>query len=136
MEKKPKILVVDDERGTRQLLESILTQYHYDVRLVESGDDAFQLLEIEQDFDIILLDVVMFGMDGIEILKKIRQDANLSDIRIIMSSGLSEPKEMVEAFLAGASDYIIKPVNAIELIARIETQLRLKKIAKKGGIKE
>ena len=126
MNPRARILIVDDERGARSISQAVLTKEGYEVTPAESGEEALELLQNDAGFDLVLLDMMMMGIDGLEVLKTMKSNPATARIRVIIASGLSEPEDMVQAFLAGASDYIIKPPHPLELIARVETQLRLK----------
>ena len=128
MSEKSKVLVVDDEKSTRLFLQSVLAKHNYHIVLAESGQAALDVLADDPDFDVILLDFLMVGLNGIEVLKEIKLKDEIRNIRVIIISGLYEPDDMVEAYSSGAADYIIKPFDAAELLARIETQVRLKAI--------
>lgn len=114
------ILIVDDEQRMRELLTLYLTPIGYQCTAVSSGQDAINAIQTE-DFDLILLDVMMPVMDGWETCKSIRK---ISEIPIIMLTARSTQTDIVKGFHTGADDYIVKPFNAPELIARIQAILR------------
>lgn len=126
------ILVIDDSEDSRELTEAALMSAGYGgVRGAESAAAAFQMLEIGKrgdgvPVDIILLDIVMPDIDGIEACARIRGDARYADVPIIMVTSLADMDSLSNAFLAGANDYITKPVNRIELLARVRAALKLK----------
>lgn len=123
-----KILVVDDCIDSRNLLERLLNKSGYkDIILAESADETFDILKKQgNEIDLILLDVIMPGMDGIEVCNQIKELEAVKDIPIIMVTGLSNVKVLEQAFIAGASDYVTKPFHSVELNARIASVLRLK----------
>jgi DNA-binding NtrC family response regulator len=112
MEKRYKILIVDDEKEAREIFSRLL-QSEYDIKAVSSPYSAMELLERES-FDIILSDVVMPDMDGIEFLKKLKKRWN--SIPVIMISGKASVKMSVEAMKIGAEDFIEKPVEDLDLL--------------------
>lgn len=128
------ILVVDDSRTIRISIKSILNNGGYnEVILAESALDAFQRLGIKPggappgpDIKIILMDIVMPDVNGIAACRVIKSVKHLRDIPVIMMTSLNEKAIMKDAFDAGATDFITKPINDIELLARIGTALELK----------
>ncbi len=121
-----KILAVDDDQIDITNLQRLLGQ-DYDLRTATTGEQA---LGMAADFrpDIILLDNMMPGIDGAEVCRQIRADAHLRHTKIIMVSGKSMVSERLEAYRAGADDYIIKPFDEDELLAKIRVHLRLKSV--------
>ncbi len=128
------ILVVDDSDDARELTEAALRGAGYkDVRGACSAAEAFQLLGLDTAqadgapaADIVLLDIIMPEMDGIEACARIRSHAAYQDVPIIMVTSLDDMESLASAFVAGANDYITKPVNRIELTARVRAALKLK----------
>ncbi len=126
------ILIVDDSKESRELLKTYLKMSgQKEVTAVASAKEAFAALGMNGHhhplhYDLILMDVVMPEMGGIEALRHIRQDAHLSDIPVIMVTAMDEQESLHEAFTAGANDYIAKPVKKMELLARIRSLLRLR----------
>ncbi len=120
----PNILLVDDEAMNRDVLSRRLVRDNFNVVTASSGQEALDLLK-SQPFDIVLLDVMMPGMSGIDVVEKVRADAdpNISGIAIIMVSAVSDSSKIVEALDKGANDYVTKPVNLPVLKARIQSQL-------------
>jgi PleD family two-component response regulator len=128
------ILIIDDSEDQRELTEAALRSAGYDeVRGVASANEAFKILDIGRNtsngaapVDIVLLDIVMPGTDGIEACAYIRSQERYEDLPIIMITSLDDMGSLASAFVAGANDYITKPVNRIELLARVRTALKLK----------
>ena len=114
-----KILVVDDDHSTTQLLEIILSREGYDVLSVNNGGDT---LPTASTFipNLILLDLVMPSPDGFEICRSIRAKSQFSQIPIIFFTSVSDIEKKVTAFGLGATDYIVKPVHPQELKIRIK----------------
>jgi PleD family two-component response regulator len=128
-----RILVVDDDEDSRDLTEGALLSAGYDdVVSAASGWEALKILDVGRTvdeapaIDIALLDIVMPEMDGVEACARIRNDQRYADLPIIMVTSLGDIDSLANAFVAGATDYITKPVNRIELVARVRSALKLK----------
>lgn len=132
MSKKGHILAVDDEPLNRGVIERIVNRKGHDVTLVASGQEALDKLQ-DTEFDLVLLDIMMPEIDGIEVLKRIRQKYSMSQLPVIMVSALDDSEKVVELLDLGANDYVTKPIDAKVLQARVATQLDIglahKKIA-------
>jgi len=131
------ILVVDDSSTIRLIIKSILNEAGYkDLLFASSAREAFEMLGIDFQSraaiqtglkpDLILLDIVLPDLDGIEICRAVKSTEHLQDIPVLMVTGLSETETLKNAFMAGAMDYITKPLNKIELLVRIGSALKLK----------
>jgi signal transduction histidine kinase len=123
----PRMLVVDDDPGSLLLLERTLSRDCH-VTTAGSGQEALDLLQTEA-FDAILLDIMMPGMSGLEVLQQIRASDHIADLPVILISGRHESEDVVEGLQLGANDYISKPVNIPILRARVHTQLALKQLS-------
>ncbi|MFJ8216322.1 response regulator transcription factor [Bacillus cereus] len=115
-----KILIVDDDKEIRNLISVYLENEGLKTQKAEDAIEALELLE-EKRFDLIILDVMMPTMDGIEACMKIREERNMP---IIMLSAKSEDIDKIQGLASGADDYLSKPFNPLELIARVKSQLR------------
>ena len=125
MKAKPVILVVDDLTQNNDLLEAYLTPQGYEVIKAVSGEEALEKIADNQ-IDLILLDVMMPGMDGFEVTRRIRQDKKNKLMPIILVTALKETEDRIKGIQAGCDDYISKPFNKMELLARIQSLLKVK----------
>jgi two-component system sensor histidine kinase/response regulator len=119
------ILVVDDTPANLRLLFQMLSEEGYGVRPVTSGEQALAAVDAAHP-DLILLDIRMPGMSGYDVCERLRADAETGDIPIIFISALDEVQDKVAAFTAGGVDYITKPFQAEEVLARVKTHLELR----------
>ena len=120
-----KILVVDDEAKNVKLMEAQLAPRGYAVITAYSGEEAISQVEQEHP-DLILLDILMPGMNGFEVCKKLKDDHNTSLIPIVIMTALGQVEDRIRGIEAGADDFLTKPVNHDELLARIRTALKMK----------
>lgn len=112
-----KILIIEDDESIHNVIEELLKKEHYDTYNAYSGTETLLLLEKEK-YDLILLDLMLPGLKGEEIIKKV------NNVPIIVLSAKISSDDKVNCLLSGASDYITKPFDSKELLARIEVQLR------------
>ncbi|WP_175576458.1 response regulator transcription factor [Alkalihalobacterium alkalinitrilicum] len=120
--KKKNILIVDDERDMRELI-SICLQGEYETIEAENGDVALELFE-SQPVDLVLLDVMMPIMDGFSVLSEMKQIEKMKDIPVILLTALGDTDDIVRGLTQGADDYIVKPFEPREMVARIQSVLR------------
>ncbi len=125
MEKSAKLLLVDDDELNGTLLKKRLEKKGFTCLFVKSPDECFKCLENEE-FDLVLLDIMMPEMPGTEVLAKIRETKNNFELPVIMVTAKDETSDIVDALKRGANDYLTKPVNMEIAIARIYTQLQIK----------
>jgi DNA-binding response OmpR family regulator len=118
---KTKILIVDDEETLRLLLRHELEQRGFDIDEAESGEIAIEKLQ-ENHFNVVLLDIRMPGMDGMEVLRNVRQN-NLAD-KVIMLTGVDEMKIARDSLTLGANDFLTKPYDIKTLLACINRVLK------------
>ena len=114
-----KILVVDDSKTELHHLSDVLGKRGYTVRTAENGEEAMRRLEEEKP-DLILMDVVMPGRNGFQMTRAITRDPRFADVPVIMCTSKNQETDKVWGMRQGARDYIVKPVNADELIAKIK----------------
>ena len=119
---RPCVLVVDDDPRLLQIIEMYLRLEGYDVTTAENGEDALQRLK-QQPVALVILDIMMPGMDGVEACRQIRGDAATSAIPIVMCSALSADEDVRRARDAGASHMICKPFNLVGLGAVVRSFL-------------
>lgn len=123
--KKPSILIIDDEPNNFDVMETFLSDQDYQLQYAASGQEAIDSLD-SYDPDLILLDVMMPEMDGIEVCRQIKALSKWQTVPIIMVTALSSKSDLAHCLTAGADDFISKPVNAVELRARVHSMLRIK----------
>jgi len=120
-----KILIIDDSSSIRSLLRHILTKEGYqDLLFAKTAQEGFAILETEE-IDLILMDIIMPEINGLEACEYIKDELKLEDIPVIMVTGKTDPDYLKKAFDAGAMDYIKKPINRVELLARINSAVSL-----------
>jgi len=126
METGTKILVVDDNEQNLTLIRVILRRHGYESLLAHSGEEALRHV-LQDPPDLIILDVMMPGMDGIEVCQRLKDDDETRLIPIIIMTALDQPADKIRGIEAGADDFLTKPVNQAELMARVRTALKLKR---------
>lgn len=134
METAAKLLVVDDNEQNLTLLRVILQRHGYDPLLARSGEEALRQVR-EAPPDLIILDVMMPGIDGIEVCRRLKDDEATRLIPIVIMTALNQPEDKIRGIEAGADDFLTKPVNQPELMARVRTALKVKRtIDRKVGV--
>ena len=125
-------MIVDDDKGIRKVLEMRLASQGFSILCAENAREAYKLLETDHSgeansgIDLIVMDILMPDIRGIDACKEIKSKEALKDIPIILMTASSDDQHLEEAFEAGAMDYISKPFKKVELLARIRSALRLK----------
>jgi adenylate cyclase len=120
-----RILVVDDTPANVKLLEDLLAFHGYEVEAATSGEEALAMIH-ERKPDLLLLDVLMPGMSGYDVCRAVRADPSLAMLPVVMVTALEDRDERVKGLDAGADDFLSKPVNPPELLARVRSLLRIK----------
>jgi adenylate cyclase len=123
----PRILIVDDVPANVHILQSRLAANGYDIVTATDGEAALAAVKETQP-DLILLDVMMPKIDGIEVCRRLRADASLPFIPIIMVTAKADPKDVVAGLEAGGDEYLTKPVDQPALVARVKSMLRIKNL--------
>lgn len=124
---KEKILVVDDEKDILELIEFNLSKNGYRVRTVTSGEEALDLIK-ENDYDLIILDLMLPGVDGFDICKIIKSDKHKANIPIVMVTAKADEADKVAGLEIGADHYVTKPFSPRELLAIVKATLRRKPV--------
>lgn len=127
MNRRPTILVVEDAPNIRRFMRRVLEDQPYDVVEAASGEEAVAILDDQkQTIDVVLLDLLLPGIDGIQVLGAIRANRHREGVKVIVLTAVTDVEDRVRAFSAGANEYVTKPASREELLARIEVQARLK----------
>ncbi|MCX5875997.1 MAG: response regulator [Deltaproteobacteria bacterium] len=124
---RPRILCVDDEVKNLALLSAVLMPEGYEVIEAKNGEEALIRIRTEQ-IDLVLLDVMMPGMDGLVVCKEIKGDAKYRNIPVVMITALAATADRVKSIEAGAEDFISKPFDQVEVLARINMLLKVKEL--------
>ena len=119
------ILIIDDHPATRKLLDDILG-HHYHVLVVSNGQEALDLVRDNPMIDLILLDIIMPGMSGYEVCQRLKEDERTRDIPVVFLTVMEEDHDEARGFAVGVTDYIIKPISRLRLLARVKNQLALR----------
>lgn len=125
MKKQPAILIVDDEARNIELEKAYLEPYHYKILTASNGEEALRTLA-KNDVDLILLDVMMPGKDGFAVTRQMKTNKKTSSIPVVLVTALSDKKDRVKGIEAGCDDFISKPVDSAELLARVRSLLKVK----------
>lgn len=121
-----RLLIVDDDQENRETLLDLLEPRGYSVTTAEDGESAVELIQ-NREFDVVLLDITMPGIDGFAVLERIRDRRCGSELPVIMVTGLGERDHVIRALEGGANDYVTKPLDLPVVLARLRTQLELKR---------
>ncbi|WP_374706615.1 ATP-binding protein [Paenibacillus sp. J2TS4] len=126
---RPLILMVDDDPVNLQVLEAILPPDEYDVTMVTSGKEALAMLDTKE-WDLVISDIMMPQMSGYELTRMIRKRFTLTELPVLLLTARSQPKDIQSGFIAGANDYVTKPVEAVEIRSRIEALTTIKQVVR------
>jgi signal transduction histidine kinase len=123
----PKILICDDDSVSRNILKEVLLKDNpqYKFLTASNGDEALKIIKEEQ-FDLLLLDIIMPGKSGFDILACVKKDEKLKSIPVILITALANTDDKINGFELGAADYIVKPINGREACARVYSHLKIK----------
>lgn len=130
-----RVLVVDDVPTNVKLLEAKLTSEYFDVTCAASGEEALEKVRDDRP-DIVLLDVMMPGLDGFEVCRRLKGDSTTMHIPVVMVTALDQPSDRVTGLEAGADDFLTKPVDDIALFARVRSLARLKMVTDELRMRE
>jgi CheY-like chemotaxis protein len=119
------VLIVDDEEPNRQLLSAVLGARGYATITARDGPSALELVR-RGGIDLVLLDVMMPGMDGVEVCQRIRSELQDRELTIVFVTALSDRESRMRAKLAGADDFLVKPIESFELMFRVENWMKLR----------
>jgi DNA-binding response OmpR family regulator len=122
-EAAPRILIVDDEPQSVELLEAYLGTSDFETRTAVGGEEALRILP-EWKPDLILLDIMMPKLSGFEVCKRVRKEPLTRDIAVLMITALDQPSDVERAVEAGANDFLTKPINKAELLLRVRSMLK------------
>ena len=122
-----RILVVDDQQANLQVVSTLLSRHGYDVATAQHGETALELLAAQPP-DLVLLDMLMPGMDGFDLLDEIRRDPALAQVPVVFLTVAQDRELLLRAFESGAVDYVTKPFMPEELLARVDAHLGLKRM--------
>lgn len=120
------ILIIDDQPTNLQMLGTVLRHTNYEIEFASSGKSGLQKIEKRLP-DLILLDIRMPEMDGWQVMEKLKANRLAKDVPVIFLSASTEDEDVNHCFKIGASDYISKPLNMMELLCRVNTHFKLKK---------
>ncbi|WP_182914416.1 ATP-binding protein [Paenibacillus sp. 1011MAR3C5] len=126
---RPRLLIVDDDPVNLQVLEAILPPDEYDTTMVTSGKEALAVLN-QKEWDLVISDIMMPQMSGYELTRILRGRFSLTELPILLVTARSQPEDIRGGFMAGANDYVTKPVEAIELKSRIEALITIKRFVR------
>ncbi len=118
-----KVLIVEDDPNISKLVDYNLQKADFKTRVVNSGEDAIAFLEKEK-FEIIILDIMLPGMNGMEVCRKVKNNKKLSSTKVLMLTAKGEEVDKVLGFELGADDYVVKPFSPRELVLRVKAILR------------
>ncbi len=121
---RPLVIIVDDNIYNIQVVGNILAEKGYETAVFINGAQAFEFLQLEKP-DLILLDIMMPGINGYDMCRKLKEDISTKDIPVIFLSAKIETQDLVKGFDVGAADFVTKPFKSEELLARINTHVEL-----------
>ena len=130
-----RILVVDDVAASARMLSAKLIAEYYDVLVAEDGPSAIRMAQ-ENDPDVVLLDVMMPGMDGFEVCRRLKGDPRTAPIPVVMVTALTDLPDRVRGLESGADDFLAKPVDDTALLARVNSMVRLKRMVDQWRMRE
>src|ERR1051326_2516779 len=127
MREPPRILIVDDQPVNVDILQTRLAIHGYEILTAGDGEEALARARAAQP-DVILLDIMMPKLDGIEVCRRLKADTSLPFMPIIMVTAKTDSKDVVAGLDAGADEYLTKPIDQAALVARVKSMLRIKEL--------
>ena len=124
---RARILIVDDEPAIREYVTSLLSELGHEVLAAANGVEALRLAR-ERQPHLVLLDIMMPELSGIEVCRQLRADPRTREMRIIVVSAVDAKRALEESIIAGADDFLAKPIHALELMVRVRSILRVRNI--------
>ena len=128
---RARILVVDDEPAIREYVTTLLSELGHEILAAADGAEALQLAREKQPH-LVLLDIMMPELSGIEVCRQLRADPRTREIRVIVVSAVDAKRALEESIIAGADDFLAKPIHALELMVRVRSILRVRNIPDDG----
>ena len=128
---KYNVLAVDDIPLNLVLVQKMLSRFNFKMRTASGGQEALDAVATEKP-DLILLDLMMPGIDGFEVIRRLREDPATSDIQIVILSALNSNEDVIKGFNAGANDFIMKPIIMEKLLTCVVTQMQLVEARRKA----
>lgn len=117
------IVIADDDETIREVVEFKLSSQGWNVTVFENGRECWEYLETNDPPDLIVLDIMMPGLSGLQVLQRIRENESLSSVPVLILTSRGREEHVVEGFERGATDYLTKPFSPTELVARIKGRL-------------
>ena len=124
---RPKILIADDNLQNVELMEAYLTELDCEVQTALDGEQTLHRVR-EDGTDLVLLDIMMPKISGFEVCRQLKSDDRTRDIQVLVVTALNQPGDIERAVQAGADDFLIKPVNKLELLVRVKSLLRVRRL--------
>ena len=124
---RPKILIADDNLQNVELMEAYLTEFDCEVQTAFDGEQTLHRV-CEDGPDLVLLDIMMPKISGFEVCRQLKSDDRTRDIQVLVVTALNQPGDIERAVQAGADDFLIKPVNKLELLVRVKSLLRVRRL--------
>jgi PleD family two-component response regulator len=123
----PRVLIVDDDENTLEILRRWLAKEGYETVTAEDGQECLDILQKER-FDIVLLDVMMPNVDGLQVCEQLRQDPRLRTIPVVLLTAKDDMETRTRGMALGVSEYLTKPINKLELFARLRAQAHTREL--------